>query len=57
MIHWEEGEDEGGLSVWLRYVECGHWGIILTAVLPRWHWQWTVDHVGCRYSFYWEYRR
>lgn len=35
-IHWEEGEDERGLSAWLRYVECGHWGLILTHILPRW---------------------
>lgn len=36
MIHWEEGENERGLAVWLRYVEYSHWGLILTATLPRW---------------------
>lgn len=37
MIHWEEGEDERGLAIWLRYVECSQWGLILTATLPRWN--------------------
>jgi hypothetical protein len=36
MIHWEEGEDERGLLVWHRYIDCGHWGLVLTNVLPRW---------------------
>lgn len=36
MIHWEEGEDERGRRVWHRYVECSHWGLVLTKVLPRW---------------------
>lgn len=35
-IHWEEGEDSRGLPAWLRYIECGPWGLILTSVLPRW---------------------
>lgn len=34
MIHWEECDE---LPVWQRYVECSHWGLILTAVLPRWN--------------------
>lgn len=38
MIHWEEGEDERGLWVWLRFIDCGHWGLILTGVRPRWWW-------------------
>lgn len=37
MIHWEEGENDRGLAVWLRYVEYSHWGLILTATLPRWN--------------------
>lgn len=36
MLHWIEGEDRHGMAVWLRYVECGHWGLVLTHVLPRW---------------------
>lgn len=36
MIHWIEGESLSGCDVWLRYVECGHWGLVLTDVLPRW---------------------
>lgn len=35
LIHWEESENERGMPVWLRYLDCGHWGLILTAVLPR----------------------
>lgn len=29
-LHWEEGEDSQGFPVWLRYLDCGHWGLILT---------------------------
>lgn len=35
MIHWEPSDDNRGFAVWLRYVECGHWGLVLTAMLPR----------------------
>lgn len=34
-LHWEEGEDDRGLDIWLRYLDCGNWGLILTATLPR----------------------
>lgn len=37
MIHWEEGEDDRGLAIWLRYIECSHWGLVLTGTLPRWN--------------------
>ena len=26
--HWEEGEDERGLPVWLLYLDCGPWGLV-----------------------------
>lgn len=35
MIDWEEGEDIHQCPIWLRYVDFGHWGLILTAILPR----------------------
>jgi len=45
MLHWIESEDELGFPTWLRYVECGHWGLILTAVLPRWiYYPWRKDY-------------
>ena len=36
-IHWEESEDARG-PVWLRFVECCHWGLFLTDVQIRWIW-------------------
>lgn len=36
MIHWEEGEDERGFPVWLRYVDYCHWGLVQTGMMPRW---------------------
>jgi len=36
-IHWEESEDARG-PVWLRFVECGHWGLFMTDVQIRWIW-------------------
>lgn len=36
MLHWEESEDEHGFPVWLRYVECSHWGLFLTDQQLRW---------------------
>jgi hypothetical protein len=36
MIHWIEDEDERGFAIWRRYVECSHWGLVLTRTLPRW---------------------
>lgn len=36
--HWEEGEDERGLPVWLLYLECGHWGLILDPSRTRVRW-------------------
>jgi len=35
-LHWEEAED-GYLPTWERYLACGHWGLILTYVRPRYH--------------------
>lgn len=32
MVHWESTRDG---RYWLRYIECGHWGLVLTHVLPR----------------------
>lgn len=36
MLQWIEGEDRNGLPTWLRYVDCGHWGLFCTHELPRW---------------------
>ncbi len=33
MIHWEEYIDKRGYLIWLRFVDCGHWGMILTGWL------------------------
>jgi len=42
MIHWEPSADDLGRPIWLRYVECSHWGLVLTGKFPRWifgfHW-------------------
>jgi hypothetical protein len=35
MLHWEEGKDYVGRNVWLRFVECSHWGLFLTAIRPQ----------------------
>lgn len=32
-LHWEIDDRNG---TWLRYLDCGHWGLVLTAVLPHW---------------------
>lgn len=36
MLHWVESEDRRGFATWLRFVECSHWGLILTLETPRW---------------------
>jgi hypothetical protein len=36
MIHWEESQDSRGFGTWLRLIDCHHWGLILTAEVPRW---------------------
>lgn len=36
MLHWEEAEDERGMPIWLRFVDGGPWGLILTGTFPRW---------------------
>ena len=36
MLHWEEGEDKHGFRTWLRFIDCGPWGLVLTNELPRW---------------------
>jgi hypothetical protein len=36
MLHFIESWDRLGLDTWLRCVECSHWGLIVTAELPRW---------------------
>lgn len=36
MLHWIESEDRHGFGTWLRCVECSHWGLFVTAELPRW---------------------
>lgn len=37
MIHWEPSYDGRGFPIWLEYVECGHWGLVLTDTFPRWY--------------------
>jgi hypothetical protein len=36
MLHWEESQDSRGFDTWLRCVSYSHWGLIVTAELPRW---------------------
>ncbi len=36
MLHWEESECARGFPIWLRYLDCGHWGLILTGSYSRW---------------------
>ena len=37
MIHWEPSEDAVESPIWLRFIDCGPWGLVLTATLPRYH--------------------
>lgn len=35
MLYWLEDEDDRGLEIYLRCVSCSHWGLFVTAALPR----------------------
>ena len=37
-LEWETAYDHRGFLIWLRYVDCGRWGYILTGWLPNYAW-------------------